>query len=145
MFIWLIVDLLFSCAGAPLLYSFFLGCFWLSFYVRPGHVFRKPYLIYLRRLDVFGLNSAACKYWASSCFEFFSRMLFTTFSYCCVPRGISHIPVFLFLFPLNISFPFFWVSISCLSSLMVHPSSHKTPNDINGAVFIFGNMWICLT
>ena len=27
---------------------------------------------------------------------------------------------------------------------MVHPSSHKTLNDINGAVFIFGKMWILL-
>ena len=27
---------------------------------------------------------------------------------------------------------------------MVNPSSHKTPNDINGAIFIFGKMWICL-
>ena len=27
---------------------------------------------------------------------------------------------------------------------MMHPSSHKTPNDINGAVYIFGKMWIYL-
>ena len=27
---------------------------------------------------------------------------------------------------------------------MMHPSSHKTPNDIIGAVLIFGKMWICL-
>ena len=33
---------------------------------------------------------------------------------------------------------------SYLSSVMVHPSSHKTPNYINGAVCIFGKMWICL-
>ena len=36
------------------------------------------------------------------------------------------------------------MDIACLSSVMVHPSSHKTPNDINGAVYIFGKMWICL-
>ena len=34
--------------------------------------------------------------------------------------------------------------IACLYSVMVHPSSHKTPNDINGADWIFGEMWICL-
>ena len=27
---------------------------------------------------------------------------------------------------------------------MVHPSSRKTPNNINGDGFIFGKMWICL-
>ena len=27
---------------------------------------------------------------------------------------------------------------------MVHPSSHKTPNDISGSVLIFGKIWICL-
>ena len=27
---------------------------------------------------------------------------------------------------------------------MVHPKSHNTPNDISGAVFIFGIMWVCL-
>ena len=26
----------------------------------------------------------------------------------------------------------------------MHPSSHETPNEINGAVFIFGKMCICL-
>ena len=28
---------------------------------------------------------------------------------------------------------------------MVHPSSHKTPNDISGDVFIFRKICICLT
>ena len=27
---------------------------------------------------------------------------------------------------------------------MVHPSSHKDPNEINRAVFILGEIWICL-
>ena len=31
-----------------------------------------------------------------------------------------------------------------MSSLMLHPSSHMTHNDINGAVFILDQMWICL-
>ena len=35
--------------------------------------------------------------------------------------------------------------MSCLSIVVLHPSSHKTPNDISGAVFIFGQMWICLS
>ena len=26
----------------------------------------------------------------------------------------------------------------------MHPSSYKTPNEINGGVLIFGRMWICL-
>ena len=26
--------------------------------------------------------------------------------------------------------------------MMLHPSSHKTPNNISGAVFILGKMWI---
>ena len=29
--------------------------------------------------------------------------------------------------------------------MMVHPSSHKTPNDISGAVLIFEKIRICLT
>ena len=71
-------------------------------------------------------------------------MLCTTFFYFCVPRGTSHSPVFLFLVPLIVSYPLLWMDISCLSSVVVHPSSHKTPNYINGAVCIFGKMWICL-
>ena len=65
-------------------------------------------------------------------------MLFVTASDCCVSRGTSHIPVLLFLVPLIISCPFFLTGGSCLSSVMVHPSSHKTPNGISGDVFIFG-------
>ena len=80
----------------------------------------------------------ACKYWDSSGFEVCARMLFATFHYCCGPRVASHIPVFLFLVPLIIPFLFFWMDIACLSIVMVHPSSHKNPNDINGDVFIFG-------
>ena len=98
----------------------------MSFYVRPSHVFRKPFLIALRRLDIFGLKRAACKYWDSSGFEVCAIMLFTTFFDCCVPRGAPQIPVFLFLVPLIISSPLLWIEISCLSSVMVHPSSHKT-------------------
>ena len=84
-------------------------CFLISFSVIPGQVFRKPYLIDLRRLDVVGLKSAACKYWASSGFEVCAIMLFTTFSDCCGPRITPHIPVSLFLAPFIISSPFFWM------------------------------------
>ena len=112
--------------------------------MKPDQVFRKPCLIALLRLALVGLKSAACKYWASYGFEVCARMLFTTFSDCCGPRGTSHIPVFLFLVPLIISSPLFWTDIACLSSVMVHPSSHNNTNDINGAVYIFGKMWICL-
>ena len=106
----------------------------MSFPVRPDHVFRKPCLIALRRLAVVGMKIAAYKYWASSVFEFCARMLCTTFSDCCVPRSTYHITVCLFLVPLIIYFPLFWMGISCLYSVMMHPSSHKTPNDINGDV-----------
>ena len=120
------------------------GCFLMNFSARLGQVFSKPCLIVLRLLAVVGMKSAACKYWASSGLGVCARMLFTTVSYCCVTRSTSHIPVFLFLVPLIIYFPFFWTDISCLSSVTVHPSSHRTPDDINGAVWIFGKMWICL-
>ena len=113
--------------------------------MRPVHIFRKPCLISLRRLAVVRLKSAACKYWDISGFEVCARMLCTKFSYCCVPRGTSHIPVFLFLISMNISPPLFLMDISCLFGVMVHPSSYKTPHNINGAVCIFGKMWICLT
>ena len=95
-------------------------------------------------IAVVGLKSAAYKYLASYGFEFCARMFFTTFSDCCGPRGTSHVPVFLFLFPLIFSSPLFWMEISYLSSVMVHQSSHKTPNDINRAVCILGKMWIYL-
>ena len=122
----------------------FSRCFFISFYVRPGQVFRKTCLIDLMRLAVVGMKSAACKYLDSSGFEVCARMLSTTFSYCCGPRDTSHSPVFLFLVPFIISSPLFWIDIAYLYILMVHTSSHKTTNDINGSVCIFGKMRICL-
>ena len=71
-------------------------------------------------------------------------MLCTTFCDCCVPRGTSQIPVLFFMVPLIFSSLLLWTDISCLSCVMVHPPSYDTPNDINGAVWIFGKMWICL-
>ena len=44
----------------------------------------------------------------------------------------------IFLVPFIISCPSFWTDISFLSSVMVHPSSHETPNDISVAIFTFG-------
>ena len=117
----------------------------MSFSVRPGHVFRIPCLIALRILAVVGLKISACKYWASSGFEVCARIFSTKFSDFCVPRGNSHIPVLLFLVPLIISFPLFCIDISCLSSVMIHTSSNKIPNDINGAVCVYGKMEICLS
>ena len=52
----------------------------------------------------------------------------------------SHIPVCLFLANFIIYCPFFWTDIYCLSSFMVHPSSHQPPNDLSEAVFIFGEI-----
>ena len=97
-------------------------CFLISFYVRPGWVFRETCLIALKRLAVVGLKSAACKYLASSGFEVCARMLFTTFSDCCGPRVIFHITVLFFMVPLIIYYPLFWMEISCLYSMTVHPS-----------------------
>ena len=79
-------------------------CFLMIFSMRPDQVFRKPCFIIVSRLAVVGLESAACKYWASSGFGVCASMLFTTFSDCCVPRGTSHITVFSFLVPLIIYF-----------------------------------------
>ena len=110
----------------------------MSFSVRPGHIFRKPFLIALRRISVVGVNSSACKYCASYGLDACSIMLFTAVYYYCVTRGTSHIPVLLFLLPLIIPFPLFWTEISYFSSVMVHPLSHKTYNYNSGDVFIFG-------
>ena len=96
-------------------------CFLINFSVKPGQVFRKPCLIPLRRLAVVEIKSSACKYLASSGFEVSARMYFTTFSDCCGLRVPSHIPVFLFLVPLIVYSPFFWMEIYFLSSVMVHP------------------------
>ena len=122
----------------------FLRCFLMKFYFRPDKVFRKPCLISLMRLSVVGLRSSACMYYASSGLFVWDRILFSTVSNLCVSRGTSYITVFLFLMPFIISCPFLWTDIYCFSSVMVHPPSHRTPNDISGTVFIFGKIWICL-
>ena len=135
---------LLMCKCPIVLFLDLLRCFLIIFSVRPSQVFRKPCIISLRGLAVVGLNSAAYKYLASSGFEVCARMLFTNFSDFCGPRGTSYIPVLLFLVPLIISSPFFYMYIPFFSSVMVHPSSHNTPNNLNEAVCIFGKMWICL-
>ena len=116
----------------------------ISFSVRPDQVFRKPCLVYLRRIYVVGMKISAWRYCASSGFGAWSRILFVTYSCCWVSRVTSHIPVFFVLVPLFISCPFFWTGIYFFSSVMVHSSSHKTPNDISGGAFIFGKIWIFL-
>ena len=112
---------LLTCRCPIVVFLDFSRWFLIRFSVRPGQVFRKPCLIALRRLDVVGMKSAACKYWASSDCEVCARMLFTTFFDFFGPRGTSHIPVFLFLVPLVINSSLFWMDITCLSSVMVHP------------------------
>ena len=107
------------------------------FSVRPIYVFRKPCFIALLKLAVVGLKIDACRYWDSYGLDVCTRIVFVTASGFCVSRGTSHILVFLFLVPLIISWPLFCTDIYCLSSVMVHPSSHNIPNDISGAVFIF--------
>ena len=117
--------------------------FFIITFVRPGKVFRFPCLVALRRLDFVGIKIDAWRYCASSGLVVWSRMLIVTDSVFFY-RGNYHIPVCLFLVPLIFSCPFFWTDISWLSSVMVHTSSHNTPNYINGAVAILGEMWICL-
>ena len=72
-------------------------CLLMSFYVSPGQVLRKPCLIDLSRLAIFGLNSSAWRYCASSGLFFWSRILFVVDSNCFIFRETSHIPVCLFL------------------------------------------------
>ena len=102
--------------------------------MRPGQLSRKYHLIALSRFAIVGLKSSASRYFVCSI------MLFETAYYYYFSWGTSHIPVCLFLFPFIISWPLFWNDIYCLSSVMVHPSSHKTPNNISGAVFVFGTI-----
>ena len=104
----------------------------------PGQVFNKPCLIALRRLSVVGLKIDVLLYCASSGLGFWSRIIFVTSSDCYVYRGSYHVPVCLFLVPFIIPCQVLWIAISCLYSVMVHSSSHKTPNDIIAATFIFG-------
>ena len=135
---------LLMCSCPNVVFLDFSRCFLVDFLVRTGHIFRNPCLVSLVRLSVVELKSAAFKYWDSSVFEVCARILFIIFYDCCGPRGTSHIPVFWFRVPFIISSPFFWMDISCLSSVMVHPSSHITPNYINGAVCILRKIWIYL-
>ena len=120
-------------------------CLLISFSVRPGHIFKKSYFISLGRFYVVGLKSVACRYCDSSRLYGCTRMLFVASSYSCVFRGNYHIPYLLFLVYLFIYCCLFWNDISCLSSVMVNPSSHKTPNYISGDVLIIGKRFICLT
>ena len=102
--------------------------------MNPDQIFRKPCLISLSSLAVVGLKIAAYRYFDSYGLFVWARILFTTVSDCCVSRVTSHIPVCLFLVPFIISCPLFWTVISCLSSVMVYLSSHRTPNDISWAI-----------
>ena len=106
--------------------------------VSPGQVLMKPSSIDLSRLVVVGLKSSAWRYCTSYGVFVWDVMLFAAISDCFISRGTSCIPVNWLLVPFNIFCPFFWTYIYCLSSMVVHPSSHKTHNDISGDVLIFG-------
>ena len=56
---------LLMCRCPIFLFLDFSRVFFITFSVRPGQVFMKPFLNALKRLYVVGLNIAACKYWAS--------------------------------------------------------------------------------
>ena len=109
---------------------YFSRCLLVIFSVRPGQVFREPCLVALRSLDAVGMKISELSYCASYGLVVYSRMLFVTASYF-FQDNFPHSS-------LIVSCPFLWNKISCLYSVLVHPSSHKTPNDISGAVFIGG-------
>ena len=117
--------------------------FLMIFSVRLGQLFRKPCLIGLRRIGAIGLKSDAWVYCSSSGLVVWGIMLFYTNSDCCVSMVTSHITVCLFLVHFIICCTFF-TDISCFYIMMVHPSSHRTPNDISASVLIFEDIWICL-
>ena len=109
-------------------------CLFINCSVRPDQVLRKSSSIALMMIAVVRLKSVSCIYCDSSGLVAWSSMVFATYTCCCVSRGNSHIPIFLFLVNFIIFGPFFLTEIYCLSSVMVHPSSHKNPNDISGAI-----------
>ena len=109
-------------------------CLLMSSSVRPFQVLRKPCLIALVRFAIVGMKSAARRYCHISGLGVWTIMLFATIYYCCFYRVTYHIPVCLFLLIFIIICPLFWNDISCLSSVMLHQSSHKTPNDISEGV-----------
>ena len=88
-------------------------------FVRPGKVFRKPFLIALRSLSVVEMNSSSWRYCTSSGSVVWSIMLFITASDCRVFRGTSHIPVCLFLVLFICYCTFLWTDISCLYSVFL--------------------------
>ena len=135
---------LLMCRYPILMFIYFPRCFVMSVLVRPGKVFRKPCLIYLRRIDDVGMKNAAWRYCDSADLVVWISMLFTTTSDFCVSRATYHIPVWLLLMHLNISCPFLNTDTSWFFSLMVHPYSHQTTDTISGAVFVLGKMWIFL-
>ena len=112
--------------------------------VRPIHILRKTFLIDTRRSVFVGINSPALNYCVNCGLVLWARMLFTTGFDCFVIRWTSHFPVCLFLVPFKICFPLFWTVISCWSGVVVHTSSHRTPNNMSGVVLILVEMWVCL-
>ena len=119
-------------------------CLLINPYAMPGHVLTNTCLISLMRLVTDELKIAAWKYFANSGLIVWDRILFTVVFDCCVISGTSQFPVCLFIVTLNIFCPIFCNIIFCWPSVMVHPSSHRTPYDISGEVLIVGKIWIRL-
>ena len=74
-----------------------------------------------------------------------SRVIYKTLFHrlSCLLSWTFNIPV-CFSWCLLLFVVHFLTVISCWSSVMIHPSPHKTPNAISRAVIIFGIIWICL-
>ena len=108
------IPCLLMCMCTIVVLIYFYISFLMSPSVRPGQVLSKPCLIALMRLSVFGMNSAAWRYCASSGLVVWSIILFVAISDCCVSRGTYHIPVCLLPVTFIICCPFFSDISACI-------------------------------
>ena len=91
-----------------------------------------------------GSKSVAWRYFASSGFRCLWQNAIRHSFWLLFFQGQFPHSSSLFSGPFKYFLHIFFTGIYFLSSVMVHPSSHKTPNYISGDVFTFGQMWICL-
>ena len=81
-----------------------------------------------------------CQFWFSCMVQ---NVIYHNFWFLCLQGNFPHSSLLVsgaFYYLLSI----FKNAIFCLSSVMVHPSSHKTLNHISGDAFIYGKMWFYL-
>ena len=125
-----------------------------------GHPLRKPFLVALSNLDIFGLHSA---WWANRTFKALCLMECANDTECardvswwtggvtlcsvyCVDGfwmaciGSVHKSVDLSLYPLNILLPLYIMSQYFSQKLTVHPASHSTRIPMSDAIVRLGTM-----